>query len=156
MQAPTTQDMKKALRCLRCLKGTSRLGIQYNSSSGLIGYADSNWGGPTDRRLSKTGYAFLLNNGAIIFRSLMQKSQALSTAEAEYMALCAVSQDAVYLLQMLQEMGMGDNAPVSIMEDNQACMEIAGKDIVSPKLKHIGIRYHFVRTMLHEGKIHLI
>ena len=48
----------------------------------------------------------------------MQKSQALSTAKAEYMALCAASQDAVYLLQMLQEMGMGDNAPVSIMEDN--------------------------------------
>ena len=57
---------------------------------------------------------------------------------------------------MLQEMGMGDNAPVSIMEDNQACMEIAGKDIVSPKLKHIDIRYYFVRTMLHEGKIQLI
>ncbi len=50
---------------------------------------------------------------------------------------------------MLQEMGMGDNARVSIMEDNQTCMEIAGKDIVSPKLKHIDIRYHFVRTMLH-------
>jgi hypothetical protein len=48
----------------------------------------------------------------------MQKSQALSTAEAEYMALCAASQDAVYLLQMLQEMGMGDNAHVTIMEDN--------------------------------------
>jgi hypothetical protein len=35
-------------------------------------------------------------------------------------------------------------------------MEIASKDIVSPKLKHIDIRYHFVRTMLHDGKIQLI
>ncbi len=50
-------------------------------------------------------------------------------------------------------MGMGDNAPVSIMEDNQACMEIASKDIVSPKLKHVDIRYHIVRTMLHEVRL---
>jgi hypothetical protein len=42
MQAPTTQDIKKALRCLRYLKGTSRLGIQYSALSGLIGYVDIN------------------------------------------------------------------------------------------------------------------
>ena len=101
-----------------------------------------------ERRLSRAGYAFLLNNGAIIFRSMMQKSQALSTAEAEYVALCAASQDAAYLIQMLQELGMGDVSPVTLLEDNQACMDIAGKDVASPKLKHIDIRYHFVRTML--------
>ena len=156
MQAPTTVDMKKAVRCLRYLKGTADLGIQYTASSGVVGYVDSNWGGPLERRLSRTGYAFLLNSGAIIFRSMIQKSQALSTAEAEYVALCAASQDAAYLLQMLQEMGMGDNAPVTLLEDNQACMDIASKDIASPKLKHVDIRFHFVRTMVHEGKVQLI
>ena len=43
MQAPTTVDMKKAVRCLRYLKGTSTMGIQYTASFGLIGYVDSNW-----------------------------------------------------------------------------------------------------------------
>jgi hypothetical protein len=156
MKAPTTTDMKKAVRCLRYLKGTSTMGIQFTASAGLIGYVDSNWGGPMERRLSRTGYAFMLNNGAIIFRSMMQKSQALSTAEAEYVALCAASQDAAYLIQMLQELGMGDVAPITLLEDNQACMDIAGKDIASPKLKHIDIRYHFVRTMLRENKIQLV
>ncbi len=42
MQAPTTVDMKKVVRCLRYLKGTSSMGIQYTASSGLIGYVDSN------------------------------------------------------------------------------------------------------------------
>ncbi len=87
---------------------------------------------------------------------MIQKSQALSTAEVEYVALCAASQDAVYLLQMLQEMGMGDNAPAILLEDNQVCMDIASKDIASPKLKHVDIRFHFVRTMVHEGKVQLI
>ena len=148
--------MKKAIRCLRYLKGTADLGIQYSRESGPIGYCDANWGGPLERRLSKSGYAFLLNNGAIIFRSLLQKSQALSTAEAEYVALCAASQDAAYLLQMLHELGMGDYAPITILEDNQACIEIASKDIVSPKLKHIDIRFHFVRTMISESKIKIV
>ena len=148
--------MKKAIRCLRYLKGTSELGLQFSGNDGLLCYCDSNWGGPLERRLSRIGYAFLLNNAAIIFRSIMQKSQSLSTAEAEYVALCAASQDASYLLQMLSELGMGDNSPIIIMEDNQACISTATRDVSSPKLKHIDIIYHFVRTMVNEGKIKIV
>ena len=97
----------------------------------------------------------MLNNGAIIFRSLMQKSQALSSAEAEYMALCAATQDAVYLTQMLQELGMDLKEPVLMMEDNQACMQLADKDMASPRLKHVDIRYHYVKTMAQEKKIEI-
>jgi hypothetical protein len=156
MQSPNTTDMKKAIRCIRYLKGTADLGIQYSGNSGLLCYCDSNWGGPLERRLSRTGYAFLLNNGAIIFRSLMQKAQALSTAEAEYVALCAAAQDGAYLLQMLNEMGMGDNAPITTLEDNQACISIGLRDIAPPKLKHIDIKYHYVRTMVQEGQIKVV
>ena len=50
---------------------------------------------------------------------------------------------------MLQEMGMGDNAPITILEDNnQFCISAGTKDIVSPKLKHIDIKYHYVRSMV--------
>ncbi len=78
----------------------------------------------------------MLNNAAIIFRSMMQKSQSLSTTEAEYIALCAASQDACYLLQMLSKLGMGDNAPITILEDNQAAITNVVNDVASPKLKH--------------------
>ena len=71
MHAPNTVDMKKAVRCLRYLKGTADLGITYSGEDGLICYCDANWGGNLERRLSKSGYAFLLNNGAIVFRSLL-------------------------------------------------------------------------------------
>ncbi len=86
----------------------------------------------------------------------MQKNQSLSTAEAEYVALCAASQDASYLLQMLSKLGMGDNSHVIVMEDNQACISTATRDVSSPKLKHIDIRYHFIRTMVSEGKIKIV
>ena len=109
-----------------------------------------------DKRLSRTGYAAMLNGGAIIFRSLIQKSQALSTAEAEYMALCSATQDAVFLSSMLRELGMSLNEPVLMLEDNQACIQAVSKDMASPKLKHVDIRYHYVRTMLQEKQIEVV
>ena len=51
---------------------------------------------------------------------------------------------------------MGDNAPITILEDNQACISVGTKDIVSPKLKHIDIKYHYVRSMVQEGKIKIV
>ncbi|MFN9899734.1 MAG: Ty1/Copia family ribonuclease HI, partial [bacterium] len=75
---------------------------------------------------------------------------------AEYVALGAATQDAAYLLRMLSEMGMGNNAPINILEDNQACISVGTRDIASPKLKHIDIRYHYVRTMVQEGKIRIM
>ncbi len=53
-------------------------------------------------------------------------------------------------------MGMGDNAHVILLEDNHAYMDIASKNIASPKLKHIDIKFHFVKTMVNEGKIQLV
>ena len=156
MATPSRADLMRAYKCLRYLKGTANLGILYSSEDGLKVYCDSNWGGPLERRLSRSGFAILLNHGSIIWRSMMQRSQALSTAEAKYIALCAATQDSVFLIQMLQELGMPINEPIAIMEDNQACIQMAGKDMASPKLKHVDIRYHYVRTMLHEGKIRLI
>ena len=156
MQAPTKSDLQRAVRCLQYLVHNKESGIQFSSEDGLRCYVDSNWGGPAENRLSRSGYAILLNNGSIVYRSILQKSQALSSAEAEYMALCAATQDCVYILQMLQELGMASKEAVKIFEDNQACMALASKDVASPKLKHVDIRYHFVRTMLKEGKTSLV
>ncbi len=80
----------------------------------------------------------------------------MSTTEAEYIALCAASQDACYLLQMLSELGMSDNAPITILEDNQAAITNVVNDVASPKLKHVDIRFHFVRSMHRAKKIDIV
>ncbi len=92
----------------------------------------------------------------LFFAASCRKVNHCPIAEAEYVALCAASQDASYLLQMLSELEMGDNSPIIIMEDNQAYINTATRDVSSPKLKHVDIRYHFVRTMVNEGKIKII
>ena len=77
-----------AKRVLRYLKGTINYRIEYTKEKDcLTGYVDSDWGGDTINRRSNTGYVTYLSGGPISWNSRKQKSVALSTMEAEYMAL---------------------------------------------------------------------
>ena len=84
-------------RILRYLKGTSDYMLCYQGKKDLrlIGYSDADWGGDVDQCKSTSGYAFLLNDSAILWSSKKQSCVALSTMEAEYVACSAATQDAV-------------------------------------------------------------
>lgn len=91
-------------RILRYLKGTTDLKLNYTKDKNyLTGYSDSDWASdPTDRR-STTGYIFKLSGGAISWSSKKQQTIALSTAEAEYMAMSATTQEAIWLNSLHDE-----------------------------------------------------
>ncbi len=90
---------------MRYVKGTTKLGIYYSNenSNELIGYSDADWGGDINDRKSTSGYIFKLNGGAVSWRSKKQSGVALSTAEAEYVALSAAAQEAMWLKQLMSE-----------------------------------------------------
>ena len=87
---------------------------------------------------------FLLGGAAITWSSKKQNSVALSTVEAEYMALSVATQEAIWLRQ-LEELGMKDAGPTLIYEDNQGAISMAKNPVFHKRTKHIQIRYHFVR-----------
>lgn len=66
------------------------------------------------------------------------------------MALCATAQDASYSSHMSSEMGMGGNAPITVTEDNQACItHYQHPQCCISQTKHIDIviRYHYYEIM---------
>ena len=78
-------------RILRYLKGTANFSLCYGGEDLLLkGYADADWSGDLDERKSTSGFAFLLNNGAISWSSKKQTCIALSTMEADFVA-CSVA-----------------------------------------------------------------
>jgi len=93
MQNPSKTHFGAARRILRYLKGTSSYGIFYAKidNFNLMGYSDSDWAGSIDDRRSTTGYIFSLGSGAISWSSKKQQTTALSSSEAEYMALTAAA-----------------------------------------------------------------
>ncbi|XP_070011328.1 secreted RxLR effector protein 161-like [Nicotiana tabacum] len=87
---PGQQHWKAVKRILRYLKGTIDYSLCYQGTDlQLKSYTDADWGGDLDERKSTSGYTFLLNNGAVSWSSKKQSCIALSTMEAEFVALSA-------------------------------------------------------------------
>src|SRR5436305_13769595 len=82
---------KAALHVLRYLKRTRNYCIVYRKSTtfpiDIIGYSDSDFASDEDDRKSYTGYIFMICNGAVSWSTHKQFTVALSSMEAEYMAL---------------------------------------------------------------------
>ena len=97
-----------------------------------------------DNRRSTTGNVFVMSGGAISWLSQKQSTVALSTAEAEYIALSSASQEAVWLQRLLADTGKNDTELITIMEDNQGAIAIAKNPIGHKRTKHIDIRYQLI------------
>ena len=144
--APCEAHLTAAKRILRYLKGTVSLALKYQKScSGkLTGYSDADWGGDQDDRHSTSGNLFILSRGPISWLSKKQSVTALSTSEAEYVALSVATQEAVWLRRLLSEMRMCSKEPTVLKEDNQGAVAIAKNPVFHSRTKHIDIRYHYV------------
>ena len=93
-------------RVLRYLQGTASLGITYGPPpSRLTGYSDVDWAGDVNTRRFTTGYVVMLNNGAVAWRNQRQPTVALSTMEAEYMALTEATKELKWVRTFLAELG---------------------------------------------------
>ena len=113
--------------------------------------------GGSEDRLGITGYCFQLNaNGPLVsWKSKKQQSVALSTCEAEYMALVAAVQEAKFLRQFLADMQGTDLKSVNINVDNQGAIALAKNPVYHQRSKHIDIMYHFIRSEVQEGVVSL-
>jgi hypothetical protein len=136
-------------RVLRYLVGTADYTLCYGGSDvRLQGYTDADWAGDLDERKSTSAYVFLLNNGAISWRSKKQGMIALSTMEAEYIAAAAAVQEAVWLRSLLMSLEVVPDAvdPVKLHSDSMSAIDYSKDSKFHARTKHIEIKYHFVRN----------
>lgn len=159
LQSCGPKHWEAAKRVLRYLKGTRELGLKFSASGNinpvLVGYSDADWGGDPTTWRSTTAYLFQLAGGAISWASKLQNTVALSTAEAEYMALCSAVQEAVYLRRLLADLGFEQQEGTIIHEDNQSCIAMAENPVFHARSKHIAMRYHFTREKVASGEVRI-
>ena len=72
--------------------------------------------------------------------------------EAEYIALAATVHEGMCLTQLLSDIDEVKK-PVVIFEDNQGAIALYKNPVNRQRLKHIDVRYHFIRTMQNTGKV---
>jgi len=119
----------------------------------LYGFSDASWGNDVDTRKSTTGYVFFLSDGVISWGSKKQSTVALSTTEAEYMALTETTKEAIWLRRILSELGFTRQEPTVVYEDNQSAIALANNPVHHGRTKHIDIKYHFVRNRVESQEI---
>lgn len=118
----------------------------------LSAYSDADWAGDRDDRRSTGAYVFCIGAGAISWSAKRQPTIALSSLEAEYMALTQASKEALWIKRLLNEFGI--NIPtVIIFGDNQGSLALAKNSVFHARSKHIDIQHHFIRDTIKSGEV---
>ena len=155
---PNQTHWVAAKRVLRYLKGTANLGIIFSGGDepgSCVGYSDADWAGDKEDRRSTSGYIFQIAGGPVSWRSRKQDTVALSTAEAEYVALSSAAQECLWMRRLNTELGNPPQGPTTILEDNQSSIAMARNPQYHGRVKHIDIKHHFVREQVSSGTIEL-
>ena len=158
----------------RYLNGTKERGmiIKPSGTLRLDCYADADFAGqygylakedPASVR-SRTGYVLTLGGIPILWISKLQTEIALSTLEAEYIALSQAMRDLLPMRKLLTEITkvlcVERDATITVStvwEDNNGAIALAKKEapLMTPRTKHIAIKYHWFRSKLQPGQIEL-
>ena len=159
LENPSESDWMTVKHVMKYLKGTINQKLLYTKSENglaISGFSDSDWASAKDRK-STTGYCFRLNpNSALIaWKSKKQPTTALSTCEAEYMALTAATQEAMFLAMLSKEFGLGSTEPIHIRGDNASSINLVKNPVITQYSKHIDIKFHFIREKFNSRFIEL-
>ncbi len=108
---------------------------------------------------SRTGYVIMFAGCPLIWTSKLQTEIALSSTEAEYIALSTATREIIPLLEFITE-AQGYGVPIAttkaqlhckIFEDNSGAIELAKVPKMRPRTKHLNIKYHHFREHVQSG-----
>ena len=118
-------------------------------------------GGDIATRRSTTGYLFLFRGTPISWSSKLQKTVALSSCEAEYMALKEAIKEQQYIRAILGELIpiLGKNLAIDctkVYTDSNSAIQLAKNPVYRTRSKHIDIQYHYIREQVQNKTTNLL
>jgi len=176
--SPKESHGKAVKRIARYLMSTADKGIYLtpDPTTGLECWVDADFAGnwaaaehsdpAEDASLAKSRSGFIITyaNCPLLWSSKMQTEVALSTTEAEYIALSQALREVIPLMELLKEMGNNNIKLVAdatalkctVFEDNSGALEMARVPKMRPRTKYIAVKYHHFRSHVTNGTIKLV
>ncbi|GJX11270.1 retrovirus-related pol polyprotein from transposon TNT 1-94 [Tanacetum coccineum] len=153
---PTKKHLHAVKRIFRYLKGTVNRGLWYpkDSSIALTAFADADHAGCQDTRRSTSGSMQFLGDRLVSWSSKRQKSAAISSTEAEYIALSGCCAQVLWMRSQLTDYGFGFNK-ILMYCDNKSAIALCCNNVQHSRSKHIDIRFHFIKEHVENGVIEL-
>lgn len=139
------KGLKKILRYIKGTLNTLYLCYRKREVEELTCFVDADYGTEADR-ISTSGYLVKLFGNIVLWTTKRQTTVALSSTEAELVALATASTELIWIKNILQELGVTINAPPRIFEDNQSCIHLLER-WEHKWLKHVDIKYNFIRHL---------
>ena len=157
---PSPRHWKALLQVAAYVNATKEIGLRFVRGSGLrlSVYADSDHAAASNYRRSVSGVTVMLDYTVISWKSSTQKSVTTATCEAEYVALCDASKDALFtrraVLVFLQPELSG--MQVDIFGDNEGAKAIADNPSSASRSKHIDVKLHSIRGLICTGEVRIL
>ena len=165
MQNPGHAHWEEVKRVFRYLKGTMHWKLTIGMGGhwdwaepekrdrvGLEGFMDAD-GASQYHRHSISGYVFTIDGGAVSWSSKKQSIVTLSNTEGEYIAVTHAAKEALWIRMFLSEITRPLTQLVTIFCDNQSAISVSKNDQFHARMKHINIKYHFVRDIAEHALI---
>jgi len=164
LENPGILHWRVAKRGLRYLRETVDWGIQLGGAvwtdqkldDHLKAYAEADFANRVDDRKSVAGYVTQFCGSIISWSSKTEKTVALHTTEAEYMALSWLVQEVVHLRQLLKELQVKQQQPSQVFVDNESAKKLANNPVFHSRTKHIDVRHHSVRERIELKEIDVL
>jgi hypothetical protein len=155
---PTLEDWRELKRIVRYLKGTSDFKLKMSNlkkkQNLICGWADANWAEERNDRKSNSGFVFQIYGGVVSWMCRKQACVALSSTEAEFIALSEACQEAVWIRRLVIDLKEDCKVPTIIFEDNQSCLKLIEEEKLSKRSKHIDTKAYFVKDYIDKKIVH--
>ena len=146
--------MKNIFKYLRRTKDTF---LVYGGETELrvIGYTDASFQTDKDDFKSQSGFVYLLNGGAVTWKSSKHDTVADSTTEAEYIAASEAAKEGCWIKKFIEELGVDSSGdePIELYCDNNGAIAQAKELRSHQRSKHVLRRYHLIREIVGRGDV---
>jgi hypothetical protein len=154
---PLSKHLMQALRCIGYLNTMRHLALTYQRHGGnnvIQGYCDADYANDTDNQKSQGGRVFIVNGGAVSWRSKKQGVVSTSTYEAEYISCSEVGREAKGLYLLSGKLKEDVNTTIILKTDHQGALSyIIGNADLSERSKSIDVCYHNSRELYRSKEI---
>ena len=170
--SPMLSHERAVKRIAKYLKATKDRGVVYkpDPERGIECYVDVDFAGSwakadadnAENVMSRTGFVIYYAGCPVLWQSKLQTEIALSTAEAEYIALSSAMREVIPFMYLMEELVKifelyvpTPEVHCTVFEDNRSCIAIAESQKFTPRTKHIALKYHHFRSLVREKKIRI-
>ncbi|GJW08771.1 hypothetical protein Tco_1571194 [Tanacetum coccineum] len=134
------------------------LGEPANYKAAMLDLESKRFETDRDDTKSLTRYVFVLNGGAVDWKSSTQSTIAMSATESEYIAASEAAMEAVWIRKFISGLGIVPtiNEPLNMYCDNSTAIHYANEPGVQSGARHYHRRYHYVRECVEQGEIRIL